>query len=503
MVMRVLCLGNNTEDTDVRTRALALTKNMLCHGLISELEEHVIENLVLADGYYHSSVYDITFSRLIDLAKKFDQIIILDQSKKQYSHPDAFYKTIRVAGEIAKSQPVIYLDPIFKENINFFQELVETNKSFCIFPFIELLSNNGNTTVCCRSSTPITTLTDLVDFRTDKNYQAIRTKMLNGELLPTHCSSCYTLEDKGITSARIQETIEWANRLDLNSIEDLTALTEPSYYEVRPSNVCNLQCRMCAPDYSNSIAKEYKTLNLISEVPTHTYANFDFIKFDQLKKLYVAGGEPTAMIELYNFLDRCIDNHQTAFEFLINTNATKFSSKFKKQIEQFSNLQFVVSIDGFNTLNHYIRWPSDWKTIVNNLQYLKQQNRVVSFNVTVSIYNVSKLYELLEFFDLEFPNSLVHCQLADSNEDMLSALNYPCHSWVLDGLTQIQNLNCYKNDPLLSSFINGLIVQYQTRESVDLKKLSKFFKFNDLLDYSRGIQLEDYLPELEKYRRLL
>ena len=500
--MRVLCLGNNTTDTDSKTRQLAMDNNTICHGLITELDHPLPDNLILQHGYYHSSVYDVAFSRLIDLAKQFDQIIILDQSKQQYSHPDAFYKTIRAAKEIAKTQSVMYIDSAYEHGITFFQDFVSTNKSFCIFPFIELLSNNGNTTVCCRSSTPIIPLKDLDNFRTNKKYQEIRAKMLNGELLPEHCSSCYSLEQQDITSARIQETVEWCNRLDLNNLNDLDKLTDPAYYEVRPSNVCNLQCRMCGPESSNLIAREYKKLNLISELPNKEFADFDFIKFDHLKKLYVAGGEPTAMIELYNFLDKCIDNKQTDFEFVINTNATKISPKFKQQIKHFSNLQFIVSIDGFKELNHYIRWPSDWETIVSNVQYLKQHNHVVAFNVTASIYNIATLFQLLNFFDTDFSNSLVHCQLAVSKNDVLSALNYPWTDQVLNNLTQVQQLNCYKNDPLLASFVDGIIGQYQKRNSVDLDKLAKFFKFNELLDQSRNIKLENYVPELAQSKKL-
>jgi hypothetical protein len=501
--MRILCLGNNTQDTDTRTQVLAKSNNSACYGLISELDQPVIEELVLQHGYYHSSVYDITFGRLIELSTQFDQVIVLDQSKNQYSHPDAFYKTIRVAKEIAKSQTVIFLDPTHEHGITFFEDFVNTNKSFCIFPFIELLSNNGNTTVCCRSNTPIVPIKDLDNFRTNTKYQEIRTKMLAGELLPEHCSKCYDLENQGIVSARMQETVEWCNRLDLNSINDLGKLTNPAYYEVRPSNVCNLQCRMCGPELSNSIAREYKKINLISEVPNSEFADFDFIKFDQLKKLYVAGGEPTAMIELYDFLDRCIANKQTDFEFVINTNATKFNSRFKQQIKHFSNLQFIVSIDGYNKLNHYIRWPSDWATIIDNVQYLKQHNHIVAFNVTVSIYNVANLAQLLRFFDTTFPATLVHLTMAGSADNMLSALNYPWNDQVLNDITQVQQLNCYKNDPLLASFVDGIVDHYRNQNRVDLDKLAKFFKFNDTLDQSRNIKLEDYIPALAESKKLL
>ena len=344
--MRILCLGNNTEDTDAKTRQLAEQQSVKCHGLISELD-HVIDlELIQYSGYYHSSVYDLEYHRLIDLAQEFDQIVILDQPREQYSHPDAFYKTIRAAKQINATVPVVYLDSTYNTNITFFEDLTKTNKSFCIFPFIELLANNGQTTVCCRSNTPITSLLDIVDFKTDPHYQKIRNNMLSGILMPEHCSSCYNLEELGILSARMQETVEWANRLNLHSIDDLNNLHDPVYYEVRPSNTCNLQCRTCGPDSSNLIAQEYKKINLISDYNKKNYLNFDIVNIDNIKKLYVAGGEPTAMPEFYNFVDHCIKNKKTNFEFTINTNGTKINDKFKKQlpsnIKIFYNPEFIA-----------------------------------------------------------------------------------------------------------------------------------------------------------------
>jgi MoaA/NifB/PqqE/SkfB family radical SAM enzyme len=503
MVMRILCLGNNTEDTDIRTRLLADQNLVKCHGLISELDCPVDKQSIKNPGYYHSSVYDLEYHRLIELAQEFDQLVILNQPKEQYSHPDAFYKTIRAAKQISATVPVVYLDSTHETGITFFEDLTKTNKSFCIFPFIELLADNNQTKVCCRSDTPITLLSDIVDFKTDLNYQKIRNNMLKGILVPEHCSPCYDLEQQGILSARMQETVEWANRLNLSNIDDLDNLQHPVYYEVRPDNTCNLQCRTCGPDSSNLIAQEYKKINLITDYNKKHYLNFDFVKLENIKKLYVAGGEPTAMPEFYNFVEKCIQTKQTNFEFVVNTNGTKLSDKFKKQLKEFSNFQFIISIDGLGELNHYIRWPSKWETIVDNVKYLKEQNYVVSFNTTVSIYNIFQLYDLLAFFDQEFSATLVHCQFATSTNDLFSALNFPDRNLILESLVRIRELKCYRNDLLLQSFIDGVIMHYDKNFKLDLENLKAFFEFNDKLDQSRNIKLADYIPELEAARKLV
>ena len=499
--MKILCLGNNTTDTDIKTRNLARSEQANCYGLLSELDGPIPQ--ITNYGWYHSSVYDIEYGRLVELAKEFDLVIMLDQSKEQYSHPDAFYKTVRLVKQLPNGQ---FLDPTYVTAISFFEKLVETNKSFCIFPFIELLTNqrtDGYTTVCCRSNTPISHVSEVTNWSTDKNYLTIRNKMINGVQLPEHCAFCYSHEDKNILSARQQETVEWANRLDLTSLDDLKKISHPAYYEIRPSNICNLQCRMCSPMYSHSIAREYKQLNLINELPDSERSNFDIVDFTNLRKLYIAGGEPTAMPEFYKFLDRCIENKQTNFEFLINTNATKLSNRLKQQIQQFSNLQFVVSIEGLGPLNHYIRWPSDWDTIIDNMRYLRNNQHLSTTNTTVSIYNVLSLHDLLKFFDDEFPGMLVHCAPCISDNDMLSGFGFPDSKLAVEKLRPIRNLNCYKNDGLLKSFIDSIITHYESNPEVDQSKLRAFFEFNDKLDRSRNIHLKDYIPELEQARKLV
>jgi hypothetical protein len=499
--MRILCLGNNTEDTDVKVKQLALENNFECHGLLSQFDGSMIK--ISKDGWYHSSVYDIEYGNLLNLAEQFDSVIMLDQPKEQYSHPNAFYLTVKLIKNLSNGK---FLDETYREQIDFFESLVATNKSFCIFPFIELLTNHrsdGYTTVCCRSSAPITHISKIKNWATDTNYVEIRKKMLAGERLPNHCQACYTLEEKNVQSARQQETVEWANRLNLTSVEDLQKIKSPSYYEIRPSNKCNLQCRMCGPNSSHLIGKEYKKLGLISKIPTDERTDFDIVDFTNLKKLYVAGGEPTAMPKFYQFLDRCIAEQKVDFEFLINTNGTKLSNKFKAQLKHFKNFTFILSLDGHGSLNHYIRWPSDWNTIIANMHYLKSNGHAVVPNVTVSIYNVLGLYNLLEFFDKEFPGTLVHCQVCVSNDDKLSPFIFPHYKLALEKLLPIQNLRCYANDHLLKSFIDGLIAHYQSGPVPDVDKLRLFFEFNDKLDQSRNLRLEDYIPELYATRELL
>ena len=483
--MKVLCLGNNHSSTDEMTSALGSN-----NGLVTDA------SIELQDGYYHTSVLDLSRSEILDLAKQFDSVVVLDQPVEFWNHPTEFHKTQEIALQIGNK--VSWQNSHGKDQVQYWKNLVEKNKSFCIFPFIELLTNNGHTTVCCRSGTPIVDINKLENFFTDSAYQKIRQSMIDGKLLPKHCNECYKIEDKGIQSARQEETVEWALKLNLTSIDDLKTITEPVYYEVRPSNICNLMCRMCIPKFSSLIEREQKDLGLIPEEYTESFSDFDIVKIENVIKLYVAGGEPTAMPEFYKFLRKCIDQKNTDFEFIVNTNAVKISSLLLDLGKQFANLQYIVSIDGYKLANDYSRWRSQWDPMIENVKKLQKNGHVITFNTVLSLYTIFDYTNLIEFLDTEFPGCLVHGQLA--NNIWPFVFNYSVEQ--ISKLERIKNTNIYKNNTLFKSFIDGAI-KLAKSSKLDQTKLSKFFNYNDQLDKSRNSCLNNFIPELENLRTLV
>ena len=435
------------------------------------------------------------FGRLVRLMDEFDEVVVLDQPMEQWSHPDGFFRTIQAVTRTVA--PVRFIDEAMRQTFVFFSALVESNKSFCIFPFVELLVNYDHTTVCCRSLQPVTKLQDFKDFRNDPGYQVIREKMLAGEMIPEHCSACYRLESQGIISARQQETVEWAHRLGINDLDDLAKLEKPAYYEVRASNKCNLQCRTCNAENSHLIEREYRQIGIIPKTRITRQKHktgFDIVDLDHAFKVYVAGGEPTVMKEFYAFLQQCIEQNKTHIEILVNTNGTNFNGKLLSLLPHFQNLHFVFSIDGYDRLNHYIRWPSAWQDIIDNWKILRSRGHKVHVNTTVSIYNIAHLHHLYQFIDKNFSNTLVHCNMAENFSPYL----FPDQDLAIESLLQVQQTDCYHNDPLFASSIDGYLNYFQTRYIP--QDLSEFFQFNVRLDHSRGVHLVDYVPELARYQ---
>ena len=500
--MKILCLGNNTEDTDIKTTALAAQAGTINHGLLSELDNSMSPALYHEQGYYHTSIFDIAWANLTSLANEFDQVIMLDQPKEEWTHPNAWMNTIKlVSGLGDKGQ---FIDQSYAEYLSYFENLLDDNKTFCIHPFIQLHVVGKDAVLCCLSSDPVAALNTLEDFGTDARYQNIRNKMLQGEKI-SNCNRCYRTESQGRVSDRQIATVEWANRLNLKNLDDLTKISTPAFYDIRPSSKCNLMCRMCRPENSHLIEKEYKAIGLIPKLPVQSLraTGFDIIQYDNLKQVTIAGGEPTIMPELYRWLDDCVSNGRTDFEIQIQSNGNKISSILKNLTKHFSDFSFAFSIDAYSELNRYIRWPSDWDTTVENLKYFYDSKCTVVITSTISIYNVWNLGEFFEFLDQNFPNIYINFSMVTGPSCMAPTL-FPDHDLALQGLYKAKQSKVVKNhNKKIEIIIDSLIDYFSKKPALDVEKLKEFFDINDKLDISRSVSLKDYVPALDKFRSVV
>jgi MoaA/NifB/PqqE/SkfB family radical SAM enzyme len=380
--------------------------------------------------------------------------------------------------------------------------ILKENKSFCILPFIHLhVNEKNNIKLCCIADVKETEIlgqyTQDFDFNTNTRFQEIRRAMLAGERV-SMCASCYEYEDQGAKSSRIWDTQEWLQKLNITSIEEVP--TELMYYDIRNDNLCNLSCRMCNPHFSSQLQKEYATIPgwKFKEAPMSFGLN-DVVNLDTVKKIYVAGGEPTLMPQFKKFLKRAIDAGRTDIQIRMNTNATNVNKEFRDLLSQFTQVEAIVSIDGFDQVNKYIRWPSDWPTWVENAHALLKITPNMSFNITVSIWNISNLSKLIEFISAEFPKVTPLLNRVYGQPGWLFT-TFPNKELAIEDLKKLRKY--YKYDLTFRQKVEFYINEMQN-STVDLVALQEFFKYNDTLDKSRGIHLGDYIPELEACRALI
>lgn len=499
--MKILCIGNETADTDICVNKLATQNRLVNHGMITDPQQDIEQ-----PGYYHTSVVDVTPGDIVHLADKFDTVIMLDQSKESYIHYKSLITTVRVMQDLeALGKNVQYRNSSAAKNIIHWREYLEKNKSFCFHAFLAVINDVGSTVLCPKKKLPLTRLEDIVDWQTDPNYLDIRNKMAAGELIPERCQDCYDREDEGQESTRQYETVEWAEKLNLKSVDDFFAVKDPVFYEIRPSNKCNIMCRTCDDGHSHLIEREWREHGAIPLVEDWKFINtpVELINFKSARRIYFGGGEPTIMPEFYDFLRKAIESGHTDFELEIGTNGMKFSNTLIELLDHFSDVNLAFSFDGYGRINDYIRWGTDFDTIVRNSHMLEQRGHKISLQSVFSMYSITRMHEVFEFYDSEYPISGALVQLGAGQENSFMPYNHPCPELVIESMRRCQQTKIYfMNGRSIKSTVDMILDHYSNPNyKVDVELLKKFYEFNDKLDLWRNSSLEDYIPELAEARK--
>jgi MoaA/NifB/PqqE/SkfB family radical SAM enzyme len=215
----------------------------------------------------------------------------------------------------------------------------------------------------------------------------------------------------------------------------------------------------------------------------------------------VAGGEPSIMPEFRKFLKRAVEAGRTDIEIRMNTNATNINQEYRDLLSNFSNLHITVSVDAYDQINRYIRWPSDWSAIVENVDGLYQITKNISFNVTVSIWNISNLSQLVLFLEQRWPWCTILLNKVTYPAQQVFT-TFPNKQLALADLQLLTQTRTYQQDPSFKTKTNYYIAEMEKSE-LDIVALTQFFKYNDALDISRNVRLADYIPELEQCRDLI
>lgn len=174
-----------------------------------------------------------------------------------------------------------------------------------------------------------------------------------------------------------------------------------SWLDYRPSNTCNLRCRMCSAGNSNLIAKDENVNIPISK-------DEDIYKLDlsNLKTLKILGGEPTIQKEAYNFanyINKKYDTNNLYFQY--TTNMTVLNQKWLNLLKKFKHIHCEMSIDGIGKPFEYLRYGAKWDVVEKNIKklYTFSKNNSfkyfnLKFHVTVGAILMITIEEWLPWF---------------------------------------------------------------------------------------------------------
>lgn len=411
----------------------------------------------------------------------------------------------------------------------------DKEKTICVLPWMHLfISEVGEVYPCCvtpESNKPNQFANgqkvrpDQVD-RIDDIFNTpymkdIRSKMLAGER-PSICARCYKMEDAGISTHR-----QASNELFHGFYDDLiqhptsadgTIETKLLSIDLRLGNDCNLKCRMCSPFSSHSLIKEFTELEPDRADFYKSLRNIDWYKSDKfidlikhskdLVKLHIAGGEPLITKEHKSLLNKIIQsNCASQVHLTYNTNLTSLPDEVLSLWKNFQGVSVMVSLDGVEDINGYIRYPAKWSEIKANMLKLESATDInftyLTVNTTVQIYNIYNLPELFQFlnddmkkFDLPVLSPLYHPQ-EFSLQVMPSSAKEKATKFLNDYLkTMRSRMTRYSPQSIdrVYSAVEGLIHFMNEKDMTSL--LSEFWRKTRFFDGSRNQSFETlYDPE--------
>lgn len=412
-----------------------------------------------------------------------------------------------------------------------------TNK-ICPLPWNHLsIQQNGDFRLCCQCVHPPFGRTDkriqihtLEDARNSEVHKRVRKQMINGKE-PSECKLCWDEEKLGLTSKRLHMLQHYNidNFVD-NTVTDgsIDKETFPlKYLDIRFGNLCNLKCRSCNPSDSSLWYEDFVALSNQENPSFNFYSgpmyqlqkinntwvlkNDDFHWYDldafweqlqdiipHIDRLYLTGGEPWINKAQWKLLTMCIESGYSKNILLeYNSNMTKIPAHACETWEQFKEVHIGCSIDAVGKATNYIRYPSIWEELEENIRYLGSvNNTVVKLAPTISVFNV------LEFLDLAkwlTDNRIGRLRPVPSFH-ILHGPQFQCIT-VLPKETKEFITNEYNNwfnnskwgdyyrkefSPILE-FMNG---------ADDSRLLPELKRHTDILDRSRNQNIRDFIPWL-------
>lgn len=274
-------------------------------------------------------------------------------------------------------------------------------KHACVMPFHHMaMRPDGQIFPCCvfdQDDVPKDLNVSHPDPFNHEYMNYLRQKMLNDEYVHG-CRKCYEDEKHSARSMRTDLVAPWTGDFGLPTVEEGRGKVKKlTNIDLALSNVCNNKCRMCMPSLSTHWYSDAKKLGM--EIPRGVVTDntiVDDYDLSDLRFIKVLGGEPMMeQAKLKKVLKKCTLENITI---LLVTNVSILpDEELLSLLKQCNKVNIDLSIDSYGTLNDFLRKDSEWTNVYNNIQWYKQHFDNINVHSAISIYNVNKLHEIIDF----------------------------------------------------------------------------------------------------------
>ncbi len=309
---------------------------------------------------------------------------------------------------------------------------LEEYEWFCPQPFTNLVMNHDLVPKsCCVLKEwpslllpfydPATGKNPISDVHTSEFMKKFRSEFLNGGG-PISDKMCLVCKEQEKHSATESHRLMYVDKFDekngeyrehTKALEEYleTDQSDPMYLTFEynaPNNFCNLKCNMCGPNNSSTFAKENKAIGVSNfTMKEKTWINIEDNMdeyediLNTIVELKLVGGETLALPQNYQMMDKAIEmGVSKQMRLVMTTNAT-LTPKMGKHgdvfdyVPHFKECQMNVSIEFWGEKNNYLRFPSKWEKIMENVERFSKMPRTsILFASCVSSLSIGYLHEI-------------------------------------------------------------------------------------------------------------
>jgi MoaA/NifB/PqqE/SkfB family radical SAM enzyme len=259
---------------------------------------------------------------------------------------------------------------------------------------------------------------------------------------------------------------------------------------------------MCTGASSSTLLTENKILKIENLNQKEFNAKPDLIK--ELKEwiatspkyLTFHGGETMMMPEVKELISWGIKNNLLDnTEIRMITNATKFDSEWADLFSKLKNLTLMVSIDGFDKVNDYIRFGSRWDSVQSAVVEMKKlPNTKLLIHSTLQNLNILTFDKLISWAEE---------QEIFFNFDMIRPGDFDLNTFPPELLLLAkERLEKHKNFKNAFVSYDSLIKMVDTAIATSTYNTEKWAKFVDIInlrDQHRRTSILNVIPELANY----
>jgi len=367
------------------------------------------------------------------------------------------------------------------------------NKSYCKFPFIGFQATHRNNKLCCSAKNP-TGQTKIKDFWNSEYLGQVREKMIAGEPL-NECTGCYKDENKGKISLRNHYNARF---------KDWEQKETPTAMDLDFSTLCNLKCIMCGPDRSSQWSKE---LGQTEKSPISKTEIDELCSISEnVKHLTIQGGEPSLMPEFEYYFQYLKDKNLIQnIEIDYISNLTNVNNKFYKLLSEFKSVNLDVSIDAYGGACNYIRFPSNFAKIEQNLLSLIDQKIHVNLQISLQTLSMYNFYDFLVWIHS------INSKFEKENKRVGLHLSFVTGPTIYDiNFAPIKLKEKFLSD--IAKFKSSYSLKHNLKFNMSIKNIEKTLLSNhttdhwaelnqniQILDQRRNIKVTNYIPDFYKY----